>query len=220
LGRQSFLSKLKIYLGDPIGSPIFTIHKQINKYNMKKILMVAIILIASVSTYSQKYIVTPTGLKDEANIEKSFVVITAEGKTAKQLFDNAVKYVNVTYKNPNIVIKGKIDGEYLSFVTSSDFYVGSGLSKNPFVMEYVTSMTFKDGKVKLEIIELEMTFKRNPSFKLYFTGGGINYFIYNKSGELKKEDTKEYLEVYFNTEIKRIKDYLEEKTTLTKKDDF
>jgi hypothetical protein len=187
---------------------------------MKKIMMVAIILIASVSAYSQKYVVTPTGLKDEANIEKSFVVITAEGKTAKQLFDNAVKYVNITYKNPNIVIKGKIDGEYLSFVTSSDFYVGSGLSKNPFVMEYVTSMTFKDGKVKLEIIELEMTFKRNPSFKLYFTGGGINYFIYNKSGELKKEDTKEYLEGYFNTQIQGIKDYLEEKATLAKKDDF
>jgi hypothetical protein len=65
-----------------------------------------------------------------------------------------------------------------------------------------------------------MTFKRNPSFKLYFTGGGINYFIYNKSGELKREDTKEYLEVYFNTEIKRIKDYLDEKSTEAKKDDF
>jgi hypothetical protein len=185
---------------------------------MKKILMVAIILIASVSAYSQKYVVTPTGLKDEANIEKSFVVITAEGKTAKQLFDNAVKYVNVTYKNPNVVIKGKIENEYLSFVTHSEFYVENGFAKAPFDMNYLTELTFKDGKVKYEITELVM--KNSAGYELTFTGGGINFFLYNKSGDLKKPKTKEYLESYFNGSIPRIKDYLENKGIVTKKDDF
>jgi len=185
---------------------------------MKKILMVAIILIASVSAYSQKYVVTPTGLKDEVNTEKSFVVINTEGKTAKQLFDNAVKYVNVTYKNPNVVIKGKIDGEYLSFITHSEFYVENGFTKAPFDMNYLTELTFKDGKVKYEISELVM--KNSAGYELLFTGGGINFFIYNKSGEVKKVKTKEYLETYFNGAIPRVKDYLEEKTTLAKKDDF
>ncbi len=185
---------------------------------MKKILMVAIILIASVSAYSQKYVVTPTGLKDEVNTEKSFVVINTEGKTAKQLFDNAVKYVNVTYKNPNVVIKGKIDGEYLSFITHSEFYVENGFTKAPFDMNYLTELTFKDGKVKYEISELVM--KNSAGYELLFTGGGINFFIYNKSGEVKKPKTKEYLENYFNGAIPKVKDYLEEKTTLAKKDDF
>jgi hypothetical protein len=200
------------------GVIIFVVHKYKNTYTMKKILMVAIILIASVSVYSQKYVVTPTGLKDEVNPEKSFVVISTEGKTAKQLFDNAVKYVNVTYKNPNAVIKGKIDNEYLSFVTHSDFYVQNGFTKIPFDMNYLTELTFKDGKIKYEISELVM--KNSGGYELTFTGGGLNYFIYNKNGDLKKEKTKEYLELYFNTAIPRIKDYLEEKTTLAKKDDF
>jgi hypothetical protein len=146
------------------------------------------------------------------------VVITAEGKTAKQLFDNAVKYVNVTYKNPNVVIKGKIENEYLSFVTHSEFYVENGFAKAPFDMNYLTELTFKDGKVKYEITELVM--KNSAGYELTFTGGGINFFLYNKSGDLKKPKTKEYLESYFNGSIPRIKDYLENKGIVTKKDDF
>jgi hypothetical protein len=185
---------------------------------MKKIMMVAIILIASVSVYSQKYIVTPTGLKDESNIEKSFVVINVEGKTTKQLYDNAIKYVNVTYKNPNIVIKGKIDNEYLSFVTHSEFWVENGFAKAPFDMDYLTELTFKDGKVKYEITELVM--KNSAGYLLTFTGSGINFFIYNKNGDLKKPKTKDYLETYFNMAIPKIKDYFEDKGKVTKKDDF
>ena len=185
---------------------------------MKQFTIILAFITTSLFSFGQKYVVTPTGLKDEANIEKSFVVITAEGKSAKQLFDNAVKYVNVTYKNPNVVIKGKIDGEYLSFITHSEFYVENGFAKAPFDMNYLTELTFKDGKVKYEISELVM--KNSAGYELLFTGGGINFFIYNKSGEVKKPKTKEYLDTYFNVAIPRVKDYLEEKTTLAKKDDF
>lgn len=185
---------------------------------MKKILVVAITLIASVSAFSQKFTVTPMGLKDETNSEKSFVVITSEGKTAKQLFDNAIKYVNVTYKNPNMVIKGKVENEYLSFITRSDFYVENGISKAPFEMTYLTEMTFKDGKVKYEITELLM--KNSAGYELTFTGGGINFFIFNKNGDLKKPKTKDYLENYFNLAIPKVKEFLEDKSMVAKKDDF
>ena len=185
---------------------------------MKKLLIIVITLLVSISAYSQKYVVTPTGLKDEANPEKSFLVITVEGKTAKQLFDNVVKYVNVSYKNPDLVIKGKIDGEYLSFVTHSSFYVENGLAKAPFDMDYLTELTFKDGKVKYEITELVMS--NSGGYELHFTGSGMTFFLYNKSGELKKPKTKEYLETYFNGSIPRIKDYLEDKGMVIKKDDF
>jgi hypothetical protein len=185
---------------------------------MKKLLLFALALIVSVSSFSQKYVVTPTGIKDETNPEKSFLVINVEGKTAKQLFDNALKYVNLTYKNPNMVIKGKIDNEYLSFVTHSDFYVENGLAKAPFGMDYLTELTFKDGKVKYEITELVM--KNTAGYELTFIGSGVSFFIYNKSGDLKKPKTKDYLETYFNSELPRIKEFLEDKTVLTNKDDF
>ena len=60
---------------------------------MKKIMLLLLIMFANFS-FAQKITVTQTGLKDSENIEKSFVVIPAEGKTAKQLYDESLKYIN------------------------------------------------------------------------------------------------------------------------------
>ena len=185
---------------------------------MKKLTLILITLLVSLSTFGQKYVVGPLGLKDELNPEKTFLVVNVEGKTAKQLYDNSIKYVNVVYKNPSMVIKGNIDGEFLSFVTQSDFYVENGMSEVPFSMTYRTDLTFKDGKVKYEITELTMN--NSLGYVLTFTGGGFSYFIYNKNGDLKKPKTKQYLDNYFNESVTLLKTYLEDKSMVIKKDDF
>ena len=187
---------------------------------MKKLLVLSMVF-ASFVSYGQEFMVTTEGLKDKSNIEKTFVVINVEGKTAKQLYDNAVLYVNTTYKNPSAVMRGNVNGEFLSFTTHSDFKVENGFSKAPFTMDYLTSLTFKDGKVKYEIQELDMlSVGTQPRVKLWWVGNALQFSIFNKSNEVKREGTKSYLEEYFNQGVSNVKTYLEGKSSTTKKDDF
>jgi hypothetical protein len=179
---------------------------------MRKTLLIALISLSTL-TFAQKLSVTPNGLRDSADIEKSFVVIPAEGKTAKQLYDDAVKYINKTYKSADDVIKGKTDGEYLKFVTyaPSMLMLKNGFTKVPFNAKYIIELNFKDGKVKYEIIELEIY--NDAKYNLSFTGSGLSFFIYNKKGELKRETEKASIEQYFNGSLLSLTNFLQGKTT-------
>lgn len=178
---------------------------------MKKILLIVLISLSTL-TFAQKISVTPNGLRNSADLEKTFVVIPAEGKTAKQLYDDAVKYINKTYKSADDVIKGKTDGEYLKFITFAPSFITlkNGFTKVPFNAKYTIELNFKDGKVKYEIIELEIY--NDSKYNLNFTGSGISFFIYNKNGELKREAEKANIEEYFNEKLLSITNSLQGKT--------
>ena len=90
---------------------------------MKKSLF-TLSLLFSISLFSQELTVTPDGLRDASNNDKSYVVINTSDKTAEQNYNNAIKYINKTYKNPNEVIKSDVKSEYLKFETYiSDFLI-------------------------------------------------------------------------------------------------
>jgi len=176
---------------------------------MKKMILFALIALSTM-TYGQKLNVTPNGLRDENDNEKAFVVINAEGKTAKQLYDNALKYINKNYKSPDDVIKGKTEGEYLKFITHVDNFliVNNSGAKISIDADYSIELNFKDGKSKFEIIALDM-YGQNGGYKVLFTGGAFDgYPIYNKKGELKRPDTKTEIEDYFNGQINSISEFL------------
>ncbi len=157
---------------------------------MKNLILILAIAFSS-QVFGQKYLVTPNGLRDEKDVEKTYLILEATGLTAKQLYDNAIKYVNEKYKNPEEVIKGKTDGEYLKFDTYvSDFllYNNSG-AKIPIQATYTTELRFKDGKVKYEIISLDMKAKTG-NYHILFSGGLMEgYIVYKKNGKLFKEKT-------------------------------
>jgi hypothetical protein len=179
-------------------------------------------LLVSFVSYGQEFTITPDGLKDKSNNEKTFVVLNVEGKTAKQLYDNAILYVNTIYKNPSAVMRGNIINEFLSFATHTNTFYMDAFIKRNIDVEYITSLTFKDGKVKYEIQELDMVCNQTrPQLSLSFSGSSIfQYSIYNNSGKLRKEDTKKDLEDYFNSNIIIMKKYLDGKSSVAKKDDF
>lgn len=164
----------------------------------------------STMTYGQKLIVTTNGLRDSNDNEKTYVIINAEGKSAKQLYDNALKYVNKKYKSPDDVVKGKTDGEYLKFIThvSNFLVVKNSGAKITIDCDYTIELNFKDGKAKYEIIALDM-YSQNGGYKVLFSSGAFDgYPIYNKKGELKRPDTKTEIETYFNSQISSITDFL------------
>lgn len=175
---------------------------------MKKLILLSILVFSNF--YFAQITVTSNGLKNSNEIEKSYVVLDAEGETAKQLYDNALKYILKNYKSPENVIKAKIEGEYLKFVTHVDNFlvINNSGAKITIDADYTIELYFKEGKVKFEVIELNM-YAQNGGYKVIFSGGAFEgYPIYNKKGELKRPETKIEIENYFNKQIKSINEFL------------
>ena len=181
---------------------------------MKKLILIILIPFYTLS-YGQNFVVTPNGLRDEKDIEKTFVVIQADSMTAKQLFDNAMRYIKVSYNNPDYVIKSKIEGDYLKFITRGNSLCVLG--REIIDCTYTTVLNFKDGKVKYEIADFEMfTTDRYRSSKLsvHFIKSTWLLGIYNKEGVLKEDLAKRSIENYFNTEMKSVITFLKGKAKL------
>ena len=173
---------------------------------MKNLLYILLMLPAL--CYGQNFEVTPNGLRDSRDNEKTFLVIEISG-TAKQLYDKAVKYINEKMASPKDAIKGQTEGEYLRYNThASNFinYNNSG-AKIPISADFATELKFKDGKVRYEITDLKM--QGNKGYSILYSGGVFDgYIIYKKNGTLFKEETKQDIENYFNTEVKKFINYL------------
>lgn len=179
---------------------------------MKRLILLLLTALCTL-TYGQKLVVTPDGLRDANDNEKTFVVLNAEGKTAKQLYDNAINYINKNYKSPDDVIKGKTEGEYLKFVThvSKFLLVITARAKILIDADYTLELNFKDGNVKFEVISLDMY--NTAGYKVLFAGSTRKgYLIYNKKGELKRPDIKTEIENYFNSKINSLTEFLEGKS--------
>lgn len=176
---------------------------------MKKIILIILIAISTCS-YGQELTVTPNGLRNLEDIEKSFVVLNIEGKTSQQLYDKAISFVNLYYKSPVDVIKGKIEGEFVKYITHvSNFLVVKRGGKMMIDADYTIQLNFKDHKVKFEVIELTMHTQRGNYFEVIYSGSPMKgYPIYDKKGKLKMLDAKDTIETYFNLQIKQLKDYL------------
>ncbi|MGP1993190.1 DUF4468 domain-containing protein [Zobellia laminariae] len=171
--------------------------------------------------FSQEYEVTPSGLKDKSNIENSYVVIQTPEKNSSELYQNGIKYINENYQNPEEVIKGKTENEYLRFETYVPQFtkVNNSGAKLDVSMKYSTELRFKDGKVRFEINALSIT-ADNGGRNVEFIGSiWKGYPIYNKkNGKLRLPETKSELENYFNDKIRELKNFL--LGLETKKDDW
>lgn len=103
--------------------------------------------------------------------------------------------------------------EYLKIITHVENFliVNNSGAKISIDADYTYELSFKDGKVKFEIINLIMSAK-NGGYKVLFTGGLFDgYPIYNKKGDLKRPETKSDIENYFNLQILKISEFLQGK---------
>lgn len=156
-------------------------------------------LFVSLSVCGQKMVLTPGGLRSEDG-QKTFVVLSVEGKTAKELYNNAVKYIQRAYKNPDEVLKGSIENEFIKFDSHADkAFVFR--KRTVFDMNWTTALEFKDGKVKLEFISI------TPRPDNVVTPVEVildPVVFWNKKGELKDVDEKQKYEEFFNAQISAI----------------
>ena len=182
---------------------------------MRSFLTIAAVLFTSY-VFSQKLVVTPVGLRDESDNEKTYIVLNIENKKASELYINALKYINKNYKNPEKVILGKVENESLKFATfvSSFIVVQNSFIKVPIDAEYNIQLDFKDGKIKFELQNLDMYYSADgKKTRVLYTGGALEgYSIFNKKGDLKREDTKIAIEGYFNNTISKLTEFLSGKS--------
>ncbi|HVX51243.1 MAG TPA: hypothetical protein VHB48_13840 [Chitinophagaceae bacterium] len=166
---------------------------------MKKLFFLPLCIAITVfctKSFAQSYAVTPTGLKDAGDTAKTFIVLKADGKTAKELYESALKYIT---KMPHAAVQAKTEADFIRFdVTADGITKVKQIVKIPIDAKYTAELTFKDGKVKFEVTALDMFNANNDKVKLVFAGSNNGqYAIYNKDGELKRDDAKDDIETYF-----------------------
>jgi hypothetical protein len=181
-----------------------------------KIVITLFLLLFNTIVFSQKLAVTPNGLRDESDNEKTHLILNIDNKTSAELYTNALKYVNKNYRNPEKVIVGKVENESLKITTFAPAFiiVPNSFVKIPIDAEYSIQFDFKNGKVRIEIQNLDMYYSADgKKTRVLYTGGALEgYSIYNKKGELKRENTKNDIEKYFNIEILKINEFLSGKS--------
>jgi len=169
-------------------------------------------MLLSVIAFSQSLKVTPDGFMNADDDTKEYLVINVEGKTAKELYTNAVNYIQRTYKNPDDVIKGTVENEYLSFNSYSGNIgkMSNGFNWRNLEATYTIRLDFKDEKVKFELLNLDMftymSGDRIPVALKMKSSFGWGIYKKNRKFQIKKmEQTKGDMENYFNSFIQQLK---------------
>ena len=190
---------------------------------MKKIVLIILLLPAIGLTQNSKFKLTPFGLFDSADRSKNYLVITIPNKSAKQLYDASVNFINETYKNPDIVIKGKIDSEYIrheGYVKSiTTVWVKNSFTKNEYNVSssFVIELRFKSGKFRYEIFSnnMKVDYLGTPISPLHIVQQGSNWlgwdkvYVYDKNLQLKHEQLKKDIEDYFNNQVTSLINYIQ-----------
>ena len=103
---------------------VLTVKQNLQLNSMKKIITLAFILVSTLVN-AQTFKFNNEGTAD-------YVIYTVDKATANDLYTKMLNWVNTTYKNPDAVIKAKIENQMIRL---------EGLEKNAF------SRTFKSGNV-------------------------------------------------------------------------
>jgi len=200
---------------------------------MKKLLL--LLFVSSLFTVNaQEFEVRKLIIEEGSNASKGtfeymkpMMVLEVEG-TPTELYNKAINWVNETYKNPEEVIKGKVEGDYLRLDGfKSNLTQQSALGMTYYYdVRYTVKLNFKDGRFKYEITNMEWY---QPSSQ-YSAGGWfkllinkeVGYKTANRKGKAKKSDVANFnaIKSYFENLGLGIKDYMQKNdTSKTKSND-
>lgn len=147
---------------------------------------------------------------------KPMMVLEAEG-TSKELYQKAINWVNETYKNPEEVIKGKVEGDYLRLEGFTSNLIRANVIGTIFYYDvrYTVKINFKDGRFKYEISKMEQYFPASQystsQWISLMSNKEIGYKTANRKGKPKKDGVANFKAVkeYFQNLGIGIKDYMQ-----------
>ena len=199
---------------------------------MKKLLL--LLFVASlIQLNAQEFEIKTLVIEEGSNASKGtyqsmkpMLVFELEG-TATELYDKAINWVNETYKNPEEVIKGKVDSDYLRLEGfTSNLTKSSTLGMTSYYdVRYTVKLNFKDDRFKYEITKME--YNQPPS--QYSAGGWfslmanneVGYKTANRKGKAKKDGVANFnaIKSYFENLGISIKDYMQKNDASKTKSD-
>jgi len=147
---------------------------------------------------------------------KPMMVLEAEG-TSKELYQKAINWVNETYKNPEEVIKGKVEGDYLRLEGFTSNLIRANVIGTMFYYDvrYTVKLDFKDGRFKYEISKMEQYFPASQysasQWISLMSNKEIVYKTANRKGKPKKDGVANLKAVkeYFENLGISVKDYMQ-----------
>lgn len=197
--------------------------KLVKKIGFSSVLytLLAVFSVGSAFSQGNKFTFTKDGFS-------KFVVTECGGKDngQKDLYQKTLDWVSVTYKNPNETIVSKVDNDNVVIEGLSDNllclnYLGE---KNFNNAKYTIKISFKNGKYKLEVIDI----KSYSTPSEYVKGGWYDVKLdttedyYNQKGELRElyQFYPEVLTSFLNGMNDNLKTFIETAPKKAKKEDW
>lgn len=128
---------------------------------MKK-LFTAVILLLTLVTNAQTFNFNPDGTTE-------YVVYNVDKITAKDLYTKTLNWVNVNYKNPDIVIKAKVENDMIrieAFNTKVFTRIFKSGSTGDYDAFYTLEIEFQDNKYRIKYTNNEI---KVDGGKVFFT---------------------------------------------------
>lgn len=175
---------------------------------MRKLTLLLFAILFALQTNAQTFTLTPNGLMDSDNTDKNYIILSFNGKTQDQLFNDVLISIGKTFISPNDVIS-KVEGKQITI---------NGVFKNAvfrtkhhhFDLHFTMVLEFKDSKIKVnspsinEISKLSYSSGTQYMFVSNSLAGynkmnGEAFSIYDhKKGTVKIDMAKETLEMAVN----------------------
>jgi hypothetical protein len=182
---------------------------------MKKSILFAVFLFIAFWGFAQEryFMLTPDWLVSIKDSTKNYVVIDVNNSSSEQLYDKAIRYINEKYKNPDAVLKGKVQNEFLTFITHNDhmFDFRNGITIIVEV-DYHTTISFKENKIKIDFHDIDMNMVTSAGASpFYLLGkGGFSWYVYKEKDHslfMPNKGFKDKIELFFNNQTNEIVSY-------------
>lgn len=117
------------------------------------------------------------------------VVYDVPNQNKEEIYNKVVEWVNINYKNPENVIKGKIENEYIRIEGYNDNGICNKFlgSLTCWGLYYTLEINIKDNKYKLSFFDIHTFEKEKQSIDIY------QKTLYDKNGSLKKSGETIYI---------------------------
>jgi len=185
-----------------------------NKVIARAMLYAVVFFSAKVAhTQDEYFVVTPKGIRNGTDTSRSYIILPIDS-SATYLYSTSVKYIQETFKNPDQVIKARIENEYLRYEAYEKNIMQFQIKKQtyPINASYTVEMRFKDGKLMIGLLDVKLVASNDVPVYWVKTGntmrGWSRQHIYDTDGSIEHMNEKNGIEDYFNGEVKKIKDYL------------
>lgn len=187
---------------------------------MKKIILVFALLI-SIFSFGQE-----TEFKMTKDAFTDYIVTPCDGKLQSDIYKKTLDWLSIAYKNPKEVLKASLENDYVRLEGSSGGLVcinALGM-KNCYDTKYQIEISFKEGKYKFDIIEIQYYVGASQ----YSSGGWYPFNMiamepyFNKKGEIRSayKYYPENVPSYFNDLNKSLHDFIISTEIPSKKSDW